>query len=65
MCHERWLRREERSEYGRGERLWDLFYRETKQPAPPAPMAERDAESELGEPEREEVMTGTPRRATE
>lgn len=62
MCHERWLRREERGEYGRGERLWDLFYRETKEPAPPTPVAERDVEPD---PEREEVMTGAPRHAND
>ena len=36
MCHERWLRRQERGEYGRGERLWDLFYRETRSLPPPS-----------------------------
>jgi hypothetical protein len=60
MCHERWLRREERGEYGRGERLWDLFYRETKEPAPPTPVAEREVEPE---PEREEALSGAARTA--
>jgi hypothetical protein len=61
MCHERWLRRQERGEYGRGERLWDLFYRETREPAPPTPVAERDVEPEPV-PEREEALAGAPRR---
>jgi hypothetical protein len=59
MCHERWLRRQERGEYGRGERMWDLFYRETRESPPPTPVAEREAEPE---PEREEAMAGAPRR---
>jgi hypothetical protein len=59
MCHERWLWREERGEYGRGERLWDLFYRETKEPSPAVPIAEREVEPEPApEPEREETLTG-------
>ncbi len=58
MCHERWLRRQERSESGR-ERLWDLFYRETEETPPPTPVAVRDVERE---PEREEAMAGAPRR---
>ena len=62
MCHERWLRREERGEYGRGERLWDLFYRETRESPPPAPVAERDVDPE---PEREEATAGAPRRAND
>jgi hypothetical protein len=60
MCHERWLRREERGEYGRGERLWDLFYRETRESPPPTPVAERDVE-----PEREETLSSAPRRAND
>ena len=62
MCHERWLRRQERGEYGRGERLWDLFYRETSESPPPMPVAERDAETEA---EREEALAGAPRRAND
>jgi hypothetical protein len=58
MCHERRLRREERGEYGRGERLWDLFYRETEEPAPPVPIAEREVEPEpVPERDREETVT--------
>ena len=62
MCHERWLRRQERGEYGRGERLWDLFYRETSESPPPTPVAERDVEPEA---EREEALAGAPRRAND
>jgi hypothetical protein len=60
MCHGRLRRSEERTEYERGGRLWDLFYRETEHNPPPVPIAERDDEPE---PEREEVMTGAPRPA--
>jgi hypothetical protein len=43
MCHGKQFRRaDERSEYARGERLWDLFYRETEHNAPPVPIAERE-----------------------
>jgi hypothetical protein len=42
MCHERFFRREERAAEKRGERLWDLFYRETEHNAPPVPMAGRE-----------------------
>ena len=59
MCHERWLRRQERGEYGRGERLWDLFYRETRESSPPTPVAEHEPEPE---PAREEALSGAPRR---
>ena len=62
MCHERWLRREERGEYGRRERLWDLFYRETSESPPPTPVAERDVEPVA---EREEALAGAPRRAND
>jgi hypothetical protein len=62
MCHERWFRREERGEYGRGERLWDLFYRETRESPPPTPIAERDLAPES---EREEAIAGAPRRAND
>ena len=60
MCHEKWLRREDRGEYGRSERLWDVFHRETEGPAPRPPVAERDAEPEAApEREREETVTRT------
>jgi hypothetical protein len=58
MCHERLSRRHERAEERRGERLWDLFYRETEQPAPSVPIAEREEELE---PEREEALSGATR----
>jgi hypothetical protein len=61
MCHERLSRRQERSEEARGH-LWDLFYRETEQPAPTVPIAEREEERE---PEREEALTGGTRRAND
>jgi hypothetical protein len=62
MCHERWLRRQERGEYGRGERLWDLFYRETSESPPPTRVAEHDVEPE---PEREEAVAGAPPRTND
>jgi hypothetical protein len=60
MCHERFLRRQEHAKEARGERLWDLFYRETERNAPPVPMAERD-----DEPEPEEILTGAARRTND
>ena len=60
MCHGKYRRYEERMERERGRRLWDLFDRETREPAPPTPMAETDMEPD---PDREEVLTGAPRRA--
>jgi hypothetical protein len=59
MCHRNWRRLDEREEARRGERLWDLFYRETEQPPPPMPVAEREEELE---PERERALTGVPKR---
>jgi len=58
MCHGKWLQRDERTEERRGERLWDLFYRETEQPPPPTPVAEREEERE---PERERALSGIPK----
>ena len=58
MCHGKWLRRDERFEERRGERLWDLFYRETEQPPPPMPVAEREEERE---PDRERALSGIPK----
>jgi hypothetical protein len=56
MCHERYRRQDERTEEVRGERLWDLFRRETQTPAPTVPVVER-------EPDREEALSGAaPRR---
>jgi hypothetical protein len=55
MCHREWRRLDERPEERRGERLWDLFYRETEEPVPPMPVAERE---EVAEREREEALTG-------
>jgi hypothetical protein len=62
MCHGRLRRSEERSEYARGERLWDLFYRETEHSPPPVPIARRD-EERAEEPEPEVVLIGTSRPA--
>jgi hypothetical protein len=62
MCYERLSRRQERAEEARGERLWDLFHRETKHPAPTVPIAERE---ESREPEREEALSGAARRAND
>ena len=55
MCHGKLRRSDERTEYKRGERLWDLFYRETEHTAPPVPMAERGDERAE---EREEILSG-------
>ena len=55
MCHGKWLRRDERAEEGRGERLWDLFDRESEQPPPPMPIAEREL---AREPDLEEALSG-------
>jgi hypothetical protein len=60
MCHREWRRLDERAEERRGERLWDLFYRETEEPAPPMPVADRDA---APEPDHEEALTGVARAA--
>jgi len=54
MCHGKWRRLDERGEERRGERLWDLFYRETEEAPPPTPVAERGDERE---PEREEALS--------
>jgi hypothetical protein len=60
MCHGKQLRRtDERSEYARGERLWDLFYRETEHSAPPVPIAEREER----DAEPEEILTAGTRGA--
>jgi hypothetical protein len=56
MCHGMLSRRNERAEEARGQRLWDLFYRETEHNAPPVPIAER--EDRDAEPE-EFLMAGT------
>ncbi|HEX6582667.1 MAG TPA: hypothetical protein VF056_03620 [Thermoleophilaceae bacterium] len=58
MCHGKQFRRtDERSEYARGERLWDLFYRETEHSAPPVPIAEREER----DAEPEEILTSAGR----
>ena len=57
MCHGKWRRLDERLEERRGERLWDLFYRETEGNPPPMPVAEREVEPE---PEREEALSERP-----
>jgi hypothetical protein len=44
MCFRRSRYWEERTEEGRDERLWDLFYRESEQSKPPVPIAEREDE---------------------
>ena len=60
MCHGKYRRYEERVERERGRRLWDLFDRETRDAPPSEPILERDMPDE---PEREEVLTGAPRRS--
>jgi hypothetical protein len=55
MCHGKWRRLDERFEERRGERLWDLFDRETQQSPPPMPVMEREEELEL---ERQEALSG-------
>jgi hypothetical protein len=59
MCHGKWRRLDERLEERRGERLWDLFYRETEGNPPPMPVAEREVEPEP-EREREEALSERP-----
>jgi hypothetical protein len=58
MCFRRSSYWEKRDEEERGERLWDLFYRETERSEPPVPIAEREDERE---PERDEVPAGAER----
>jgi hypothetical protein len=55
MCHGKWRRLDERFEERGGQRLWDLFERETEAPPPPMPVAEREVEPEL---DREEALSG-------
>jgi hypothetical protein len=56
MCHGKLRRWDERAvDKERRERLWDLFDRETRGPAPPTPIAEREDIPDL---DREEVLTG-------
>jgi hypothetical protein len=58
MCHGKWRRFDERTEERRGERLWDLFYRETE--GAPPPVADERSEPER---EREETLTAAGQRA--
>ena len=58
MCHGKWRQLDERAEERRGQRLWDLFDRETEAPPPPMPVAEREEERE---PERERALSGVPK----
>jgi hypothetical protein len=58
MCHGKWRRFDERAEERRGERLWDLFYRETEENPPPMPVAEEDERER--EPEREKALSERP-----
>jgi hypothetical protein len=58
MCHGKWRRFDERVEERRGERLWDLFYRETEENPPPMPVAEDERDRE---PEREKALSERPR----
>jgi hypothetical protein len=57
MCFRRSRYWEERTEEGRDERLWDLFYRESEQSKPPVPIVEREDEW-AAETERDEVPAG-------
>ncbi len=60
MCFRRSRYWEERPEEARGERLWDLFQRETERKDPPVPIAEQDAVPAT-ERERDEVPVGAER----
>jgi hypothetical protein len=60
MCFRRTRYDQERAEEARGQRLWDLFYRETGRYEPPLPIAEREDER-TAEGEREEVPAATER----
>ena len=59
MCFRRSRYWEERATDARGERLWDLFYRETEAREPPIPVAEQD--DEAAEHERDEVPAAAER----
>ena len=62
MCFRRSSRYwEERADEARGQRLWDLFYRETERSEPPLPVAERDEEEPVSERDRDEVPAGAER----
>ena len=59
MCHGKLRRFEERAaEEERRMRLWDLVDRETRAPAPPTPVAERDDTPDF---DPEEILTGAGR----
>jgi Mn-dependent DtxR family transcriptional regulator len=58
MCHGKMRRMERAAREERRERLWDLFDRETRDPAPETPVVE---EQEAPTPDREEVLSGAGR----
>jgi len=60
MCFRRSRYWEERADEARGERLWDLFHRETERSEPPVPIAERE-DDYTTELERDEVPAGAER----
>jgi hypothetical protein len=60
MCHRRSRYWEEKAEGTRGERLWDLFHRESERSEPPVPIVERE-EEDTTVLERDEVPAGAER----
>jgi hypothetical protein len=60
MCFRRSRYLEERAEEARGQRVWDLFHRETRRSEPPVPVVERE-DKHGTEPERDEVPAGAER----
>jgi hypothetical protein len=60
MCFKRSRYWEERADEARGERLWDLFHRDTERSEPPVPIAGHEDE-DVTELEREEVPAGAER----
>ena len=60
MCFHRSRYRDERAQEERGQRLWDLFYRETERNEPPVPIAEQE-EDRSAERDRDEVPAGVKR----
>ena len=62
MCYGKMRRMERAAREERRERLWDLFDRETRDPAPAEPIAE---EQEAPSPDREEVLSGASRQSND
>jgi len=59
MCHERWMRRERRSEERFDTELRHLLDEEQPRPEQPTPVVERERDKEPNDPERVRVEVGT------